>query len=476
MHALYGYFNFYKVIRGEIDNNCSKYPCLSGMLLAHQHQHVWEKYTGWKDYPKHPSWQYKEAFWKGHVRCFYRCVKRLRLTTISDEQKGYKHLVCFVCNSSTISQQLWDSMREKNDSHIRGSDLELVDLCQQVLVAKRVRTTNPKRNCITCDLKVMDDAFYDQSDGLCRQCDMRKKARIAKLQKNEVAKIKATEEKLRATQEELAAMKRQLKVSNEQLELLRKDKLRHEADLSNSQSKLMFVQEEAIKEELERQDEEETLARGLANLRMDVLKTSSILTNNNSKLVQSMDDFNTNVRVTMDNNAKMQSEIVYLQNKVEQAIFGIAPRLTSPFGVSLGIDIWYFGVFRCATAHFQPGLTNIERQGNIAFYNKKLVPSIRQLLDANIPIVSEKFCHEGIPFSLAKLEYLYPALNWHFAAVDIVRKKSSKKTHSLRKERDEIIPLLSSYVVAHDYKYYTKSCALSGKQICIGVNEINALT
>ena len=41
------------------------------MLQNLQKQHVWEKYTGWKDYPKHPSWQYKEAFWKGHVRCFY---------------------------------------------------------------------------------------------------------------------------------------------------------------------------------------------------------------------------------------------------------------------------------------------------------------------------------------------------------------------------------------------------------------------
>jgi len=38
------------------------------MLLAHQDQLVWEKYTGWKDYPKHPSWQYKEAFWKPNLR------------------------------------------------------------------------------------------------------------------------------------------------------------------------------------------------------------------------------------------------------------------------------------------------------------------------------------------------------------------------------------------------------------------------
>ena len=110
------------------------------MLQNLQKQHVWEKYTGWKDYPNHPQWQYKTGTYRGDIRCFYRCVENLRLTMLPNTSGGkiYKHRVCFVCESTNISKNLWESMEEKKMQYKRGSSshVVLVDLLPVLMTSK----------------------------------------------------------------------------------------------------------------------------------------------------------------------------------------------------------------------------------------------------------------------------------------------------------------------------------------------------
>lgn len=464
------------------------------MLQNLQKQHVWEKYTGWKDYPNHPQWQYKTGTYRGDIRCFYRCVENLRLTMLSNTSGGkqiYKHRVCFVCESTNIAKNLWETMKVKKMQYKRGSSSRpvLVDLLPVVMVAKRDRSTNAKRYCINCELQIIDKTFYNQS-GLCKGCDGRKKAKVLNFKRMEKAQQDANMKKLHDTLAALEEMKHKVQIVQDKVDLLQKEKLKKEADFKNMVTKFELLGQQALDREeeqetlldefreqaLDREEEDETLLGEFNALRVDVLNTGKIFKTSTLKTLDCMQDLQGKNLEMKEEIARLETEIRNLKKKVRQAIVGIAPTRTSPFGISLGVDIWYYGVYLCGTARFQEGLTNIERQGNIAFYNKNMCSSIRQLVGVNIPILAEKLCHEGIEISLEKFEYLYPDLNWRFAAVDIVRNESSTKRYSLRKEREEIIPLLQSYVIEHDYRYYTTYNAISQKHECIGKKELNALS
>jgi hypothetical protein len=422
---------------------------------------MYKKYTGWSVYHanRRPKWEYKRGTYQSRDVCFFRCVKNLVAKKIpQSEEFVFKHRVVFVCEGVNLSAATWSDMENKLKQTIRGREVVVVDLIPKLLSKRKMAVY---KRCILCDAKI----HSKEATAYCSICRNLKEANIKKAKLKQKAIEVANEKCIHDLLEEIKTLKLQAKESENTLLLFSKEKdkmlrdqVKIQAELAEKHRHLMHereVQEQMQEQMLQQADLIHDMSTMIKISSESVGNTMLVYSEKQANLVLKIDSIDKTLALESKKIDSVLASVEDLRVNCKRAILNLSPSTTSPFGLSLGADIWYFGVYLCASAKRQAWGTAIERMGNIAFYNEAMVPSITQLLDTEIPIVTAvDLSGSGVDISLSKLSYVFPNLNFDYAGVDIVLNISSTSRKSLRKDRDLFFALFEIYKIEHDCKYF----------------------
>jgi hypothetical protein len=430
-------------------------------------------YTGWSIYhaTNRPMWQFRKGKYASQDVYFFRSIldlspKRLPRT----EDIIYKHKIVFVCNSMNLPETTWTKMEKKRKAKTTGRDIVVVDLLPTVLLSKRKLAAY--RLCTSCEKKITTTT--SEIIAYCDTCLHIKKSNAKKAKVKQKAKEVQNAKRIQLLLEEINHLKLQAKDSENKvaklsiekyqiakqkdvtIDELRRENVKMVAEIRKTEREIMY--------EMERNNLQvesmESLVENMEILKVDIsniVHTSSERVNHNIlKIAESQSTFMTKINY-LDSKINEEKENIHklfesmetIAIRAKKALLGISPATTSPFGMSLARDVWYFGIHQCSSAKFQEWGTAIERQGNIGYYNENMVPSIESLLDTpDIPVVtSSDLAASGIEISLAKLSHIFDDLNFDYAALDIVVNSTSSNGKSLRKHRDLFFPLLEIYQI-----------------------------
>ena len=402
-------------------------------------------------------WEYKRGKYELRDVYFFRCIKNVTGTS----KQGlivYKHRVAFVCESMNLSAKLWSVMEEKLKERTMGRDVRVIDLLPKVLSKRKLAQY---KRCTSCEKKITSKSMV----ALCPTCIQIRDSNVKKAKRKERDLAVQKEQEMHSLIEEISALKLQLKVSEETIKsfTVEKDTLvkSHIVLQAELQAKSRDLNNETYRHEQmkEQMEEQASFILDVSNMVKASSKSvnDSLLTisKNQNDFLSAMNALHQKMQLESTKINSIFDSMERLQSKCKLALLNISPSTTSPFGVSLGRDIWYFGIYRCSTAKFQEWGTAIERQGNIGSYNEAMISSIEALLDTPIPIVPKPdLAGRGVAITLSKLHYIFPEMNFEFAGLDIVEHISSKVRKSLRKERDLFFALLQIYQIDHEYSYF----------------------
>ena len=445
----------------------------------------YKKYTGWTVYhaTNRPTWQYK----KGGGAIYYRSVKNLiareainasttttTTTTTTTHSSArdtiFKHSIVFLLDSLNLSEAVWSEMEEQRASYraIRG-EIKLVDLRATVVSTKRKAVVYQR--CVKCDSQISGSSAY------CRPCTIAQAAGIKKIKLKE---IKRQREAIRSNHEllaEIEELKRELEKTKRTVSKILVDQ--EKLELAKAREKEQFLrtvqkkeaEQEQLQATIEVMEESsydaaeriESIFDSMCSMKEEMLSEEK---KNFSAILKSFQNVSNQDRIYYKKLLEIENSLKGRQKefnkytelcdtlaaKLKRSMLNISPSSSTPFGIALGNDIWYYGIYRCSSAKFQDVGTAIERQGNIATYNIALMPTINNILDCEIPIVhGSDIAGKGVSILLENLGYIFDAVpRFQFASVDIVYKESTTKHLSIRKNKDLLIPLLKVYTIEVD--------------------------